>query len=995
MTPSVELPRPVSIEDTDAHGSWILRSTSVLMFAFVAIFAAWFFSYTTSNRSALTPIGLQVVQAATPFESIDVMLPELLAAAPVTVYRTGLSTPTLWLRASIPADSAPRNRTVHFAEKNLEAAELVLRTTDGRVVLRASAGIAQAPVNARRTFPGFAVDIPHELNDQQLELIARVKPVGITKLRADLWGNNSFEDAQVKAQQRTTLLIGALMFLAVYALSAAQFGRVTHFLVFGFWLIARCGFVMGETGFNYFAFGEIAGSTVGLQLRQFAYLAFPFATALLVSHLFQEQIRSTRLESVMKFACAISGGLWIVSVVMPFGMFQISLWLAGAVVIASLMCVVAHGITRTRDMTTLWYLAGLACDGVASSVEILQITGVLPAVFSWFRLEQTSLIAAVLTGMAVGATIAKERGKRLRTQGEAIQVLGRYEAVYRTVPVGLMSVSAGGQIERCNEAFTAMFGEAAAADPISTYRLDADLHARIVSALAAAGECDFEFELPRDGKQRWVRVLARGTADAYEASVTDITEQKNVEQRLAYAAEHDALTGALNRVGLSRRVLALLEQASPERHAIAYVDLDRFKLVNDLFGHPAGDRVLVEVVARFRAALPEPTVIARVGGDEFVLLFEGASAHSHEAQGWKALEAITERPFDLSDKGFCITASLGVVSLTQTLTEAQLVAVADRACAEAKRKGRNQVVVCTDSGAMLQQHVDDLSLVTRLHDESTFDEFELVAQPIVSLRSSERLAFEVLLRHREPDGSLTSAVRYIAAAELNGEMARIDRWVLRRSLEWLSKNLAQLPHLDFMTVNLSGSSLNDEFFKAFAVALLQKYRAIAHLVVIEITETVAMQDVFMIRRFIQSVRQTGARIALDDFGKGYSNFSSLSEVQASFLKIDGEFVRALAQQESGATIIRTMTMLAQQMGMECIAEWVENAETLGKLIAIGSDYGQGYALCKPITLDALLHAPHTHDFVQDPAVRLEMNLPPREAQASHAASPGAAVAALA
>ena len=208
----------------------------------------------------------------------------------------------------------------------------------------------------------------------------------------------------------------------------------------------------------------------------------------------------------------------------------------------------------------------------------------------------------------------------------------------------------------------------------------------------------------------------------------------------------------------------------------------------------------------------------------------------------------------------------------------------------------------------------------------------------------------MLLRHRAQDGSLQPADHLTDAAEARGEMANVDRWLLRQSLHWLSRNGERFGMLDFLSLNLSGSSLNDEFFKTFVLALLRKHHHIAHLVVIEITEGVAMQDVFVMEKFIAQVRETGARLALDDFGSSYSSFASLNDVGASYLKIDGRFVRSLSEQASSTTVIRTINVLAHELGMECIAESIEDAATLALVRKLGADYGQGAALCPPLPL---------------------------------------------
>lgn len=967
-----------------------MQWTGWVLFLLVAGFAMWFFSYTNTDRGAIDPLNLQSIDDTSSFSKVNEMRARLRAAPESTVHRTGLDTPPVWVRLAVPAAAGEVERTIHMPEKNIGVAEFVIFGPTGREVLRGQAGAKLETANSVRTFPGFAIDLPAYLAEQPLEIIFRFEPLGITKIRGDIWRSSDFEESQAKAQQRTILLIGALVFLALYALAAANSGRVEHFLVFGIWLLARCGFVMMESGFNYFAFGELAGSQLGLMLRQFTYLALPFATLMLIRSLFRDEIKQSVLDGFLRRMFWLSAGFLAFSLIMPFPIFQSVLWVIAALTAISVIWTVYHTITRARDITTYWFLAGVFCDALGSVTAVLYAMGLLGEYFSWFQAEQVSLIAAVLTGMAVGTTISKERQRRIDSQATAIGVLGKYEDVYRTVPIGLVSIGHAGHIERYNEGFARMFGLGSLSEAdenggtamLSAEKLDAvfpaDLRERIKTELTQSVECDFEFKLTGHETVRWLRVLARGAPDSYEASATDVTEQRNLQERLAKAAEHDPLTGALNRLGLTNRMEAILEEGDDLEHvALCYVDLDRFKMLNDMFGHHAGDAVLVDVIKRFRSVLGSDVILSRLGGDEFVIVLPPADQSVQEGLAWKALEAITEDPFRFDDKSFSVTASVGVFHLVSDLSQSELIAGADRSCQEAKRKGRNQVVMCADSSALVQKRMSELSLVARLHDDRTFDEFELVAQPIVALNSSVRTGCEILLRHRGPNGELLPAGPLITAAEQNGEMACIDRWVVRRSLEWLSRHNQEVGELSFVSINLSGSSLNDEFFKTFVIALLQKHRNVANRIVLEVTESVAMQDIFMMMKFIESVRQTGARIALDDFGSGYSNFASLTDVQASFLKIDGRFVNSLRQKGSAKTIIKTIGLLAHELRMECIAEWVEDTETLDLLRSIGIDYGQGHILAKPVRMEELLEAVKHQTIVTDAAVRKQLNEPIR------------------
>ncbi len=940
------------------------RLAGWLLAALVLVYAVWFFGFATVHEGPTASLPMRLLASDRPFGDVQSMVEPLGSQPARPVNRTGIDRPTVWMMASIPKGQRGHARTIHITEKNIAHGEAALFNSSGEAVQWSHFGVGLPLLEASRALPGFAIEVPRGWNHRDdLTLVVRAVPSGVTTLLGiNLWDSKRFEDAQVKLQQRTVMLIGALMLLAIYALAAAQAGKVPYLLIFAFWLIARCGFVMSSGGFNFFSFGEIAGSGIGLGLRHFTLLAFPCATTLLVWSLTQSELRGTLARKLLRLAMALSCGATAVAAFLPFAVFQLTLWLTAGVVILAIAVVVYSGFRLINNTSTRWYLGGLLLD-VAAGINELTISMGFEAAVPWLNVQQVSLVSAMLTGIAVGSMVAKEREKRLRAQEAAIDFLGKYEAVYQTVPIGLISFGADDRAERFNDGFARMFGlpmpsgrpiGSVIDDPIRqdlNQAFPIALRNRIRAELEEAGECDFPYRLGDELQARWLRILARGSQSSFEASVTDITDHKNTERRLAHAAEHDALTGALNRRGLARRIGRLIENGDRiHDYSLLYLDLDRFKLLNDLFGHQAGDAVLQEVVCRLQSALGEGVAVARLGGDEFAALLDAERRDRHEELTHLALQAIAGEAFQIPSRSFTVTASVGMFRFAPGLGQEALIAGADRACFDAKRKGRNQVVIQNDPSSLIKRQMAELSVLAELGDTNSFGEFELTIQPIISLSDPRRIGGEVLLRQRSPDGTLGSAEVLLDAAAERGEMANVDRWVLRQSLQWLSRHAERFASLGFLSLNLSGVSLNDEVFKTFVLALLRKHHAVAHLVVIEITEAVAMQDVFVMEKFIAQLRETGVRIALDDFGSGYSSFASLHDVGASYLKIDGRFVQALSSQGADTTIIRMINMLAHELGMECVAVSVEDAPTLSLLRQLGADYVQGMALCPPLPL---------------------------------------------
>jgi len=458
------------------------------------------------------------------------------------------------------------------------------------------------------------------------------------------------------------------------------------------------------------------------------------------------------------------------------------------------------------------------------------------------------------------------------------------------------------------------------------------------------------------------------------------------QTELRFLAHHDALTGVLNRRGLEERIAAEVAQLPEGRLlALAYLDLDRFKLINDLFGHVAGDDVLRQVCRRIEDLIGANNAVGRVGGDEFVLVFPGAPVRAAAEACRGVVDALGTRAYQTGDKAFQVKGSIGVVEVPAGTAVSDAISMADQACRAAKGGHHDGLVVYERDAPAFKEREQELRLVKQLGESTAPEGLFLVMQPIMSLRAPRAsLDFEVLVRMAEADGTVVPGGRIIEAAENNGRVAVIDRWVLARTLEWLEREHAALPHTRFACMNLSGGSLNDERFVREAFAMLAAHARAARLLCVEITESVALHDLVNTRRFIDRLRSLGARVALDDFGAGYTSFSYLKELPADALKIDGHFVRGLHAHPANLAIIEAIAELARNLGMQTIAEWAEDVETIEALHAAGIDYVQGYAIARPLAPERILGAESAASFIEDPAVARfvgEALRPPHEPRA--------------
>ncbi|HEY9634250.1 MAG TPA: EAL domain-containing protein [Coleofasciculaceae cyanobacterium] len=441
----------------------------------------------------------------------------------------------------------------------------------------------------------------------------------------------------------------------------------------------------------------------------------------------------------------------------------------------------------------------------------------------------------------------------------------------------------------------------------------------------------------------------------------DVTQERHLERQLSWQASHDDLTGLVNRHEFENR----LEQAvigartSSQQHTLCYLDLDQFKLVNDTCGHIAGDELLCQVTNLFQSQVRASDTLARLGGDEFGLLLNHCSLESAERVANKLREQLQQFRYLWHDKTFSIGVSIGVVAIdanTQSVTT--VLSAADAACYAAKNKGRNRVHVYQADDQELAIQQGQMQWIARLTQALEENRFRLYYQPIVpSLRtSSEEEHYEILLRLVDETGNLVMPGTFIPAAERYNLMQAIDRWVIRTLFASLGEHYRENTHPSsspgevgycFYAINLSGASLNDEQLIDFVHEQLTLHQLPPQMICFEVTETVAIANLAQAAQFMRSLKQIGCRFALDDFGSGMSSFAYLKNLPVDYLKIDGGFVKQIVSEPIDLAIVEAINHIGHVMGIQTIAEFVENETILDKVTAIGVDYAQGYSIAKP------------------------------------------------
>ena len=437
----------------------------------------------------------------------------------------------------------------------------------------------------------------------------------------------------------------------------------------------------------------------------------------------------------------------------------------------------------------------------------------------------------------------------------------------------------------------------------------------------------------------------------------DVSDRRLLALQLAHQASHDPLTGLLNRSAFDAVLTRALDSARDcgEQHALAYLDLDQFKVVNDTCGHFAGDELLCRVADLLRERVRESDVVARLGGDEFALLLTACPLEAAQPRVAEMHRDLSAFLFVWQEMSFAVGASVGLVPVDGRFeTLADLLSAADHACYVAKEKGRNRVQLYLPEEAEFVRRHGEMRWVVRI--QSTLEEgrFRLFAQPIRPLRSGlpgadgDGLAFEVLLRMAGEDGRIHQSSDFIRAAERYGLMRRLDRWVIDHALA----ALGELPEaarrrLQLCALNLSALSLGDESFLDFLDDAVARAPVEASRLCFEITETAAVENLPQAQRLMQTLGRRGCRFALDDFGSGMSSYGYLKDLPVDFLKIAGTFITDMVTDRLDRAMVASIQQVSQLLGLATVGECVSSRAVRDLLAEMGVDYGQGNWIAPP------------------------------------------------
>ncbi len=442
-----------------------------------------------------------------------------------------------------------------------------------------------------------------------------------------------------------------------------------------------------------------------------------------------------------------------------------------------------------------------------------------------------------------------------------------------------------------------------------------------------------------------------GTAIAFR----NMNQEHELRRQLSYQACHDSLTGLINRYEFEKRLNKLITSSIENNttHALLYLDLDAFKVVNDTCGHVAGDELLKQLPLLLHRLVRNNDTIARLGGDEFGMLLNNCRPEKAQKIAEKILHAVQDFHFIWEEKKFRIGVSIGVVKIDKHSKNINnMMSMADAACYSAKDSGRNRIYVAKENDGEIANRHGQMQWVSTITKALEDDSFELFYQTIVATDRirDPSVSIELLLRMRGDDGNLIPPGAFIPAAERYNLMIQIDRWVINHAFKWLSEHPEETAALNKCAINLSGQSIGDKSLLDFIKTKIKEYSISSEKICFEITETAAISNLVKATWFIHELKNLGCFFSLDDFGSGLSSFAYLKNLPVDFIKIDGMFVRDITHDPIDKEMVRAITSIAQAMGKLTVAEFVENDTIKDVLREIGVDYLQGYGVTKPRSL---------------------------------------------
>lgn len=823
--------------------------------------------------------------------------------------------------------------------------------------------------NARPApFPTFLLPLELKAGEENTYLL-QVSSQGSMQVPLSIWQKEAF---LIKSNSDSFLygfFLSALLIMSAYNLCLFLVIRDKTYLLYSSFIFCMAGVHSSLDGYAFQWFWPNA-----VAWHQISAIGF-ISIGLLVTVFFTRSIlpipANSYIDKGIKALAVLTTLSALTSIFLPYQKAATLNAIMTVIVMSgvAMICVamLRHSPRIARFFCIAWgaYFLGIVLKS-ASKI------GYLPySTFTEYAGNIGGVVGIVIIAMALADRINNERRARASAQEQSIDNLKRFEALYQNALEGIFTYNAQGILLSANPAFLSLIGLKNIDNfngnlaSLEGYYLPEKQFLELFRAVKSEGQVsEYEAQMSNaQGDSIWVNISARlsneNGEEQIEGTLININERKVFEEQLKHMAEHDPLTGFYNRRAFEFEAKELLikVQNYEDTACLLYMDLDQFKIVNDLCGHSAGDLLLQNISQKLLTevqALEHQQIIARLGGDEFGILLKSTSLPKARLIAEALREAVEKFLFVWDNKRYSIGVSIGLVEICPFHQSVeQILAMADSACYLAKDQGRNRVHVFVETDKDMQFRQLEMQWVSSIKEALEQDQFFLVFQHIGSnANHSNRYHYEILLRLINSQGNLCAPGQFLPAAERYNLMPNIDRWVIRHFFSWLHKHPEHMEQLDCASINLSTQSIGHEDFSSFLVHIFDEFKIPPSKICFEITEGMAITHLDNTQHFIKKFRSLGCRFALDDFGTGFSSYAYLRDLHIDFLKIDGMFIKNLVEDGVNTAMVKSIADVASAIGIETIAEFVETEKIKQKLTEIGISYSQGYHIHKPQKLES-------------------------------------------
>ncbi|MBV1921564.1 MAG: EAL domain-containing protein [Pseudomonadales bacterium] len=817
------------------------------------------------------------------------------------------------------------------------------------------------PFDARPVdYPSFLFPLSLSKNQSKTVLL-RIESKGPIQVPLSIWKKETF---LLKAQSYLFLygcFLAIILIMSAYNFCLYIIVRDTSYLYYTFFTLCMAGIHGSLDGFAYQWFWPNA--PVWHQISAVTLISLGCISTVLFTNTLLPIPKNSPLNTAIKALLVMTVLSAIITLFIPYR--QAAMLNAGITLITmSSVLFICLAMLKHSPRIAKFYSLAWGAYFLGILLKSANKMGYIPySPVSEYAGNIGGIVGIIILSLALADRINSERRAKEKAQHDAIGSLRRFQLLYENALEGIFSFDLKGNLLSANPAFIKLIGDIKNNDG---YTLKPKEFKGLLKEVRKTGQVvDFETTLHnRQEDSIWVNISARLIDDTendipqLEGTLINISERKAFEQQMLYLAEHDPLTGFFNRRAFESTAEEKLEKVKnlSEPCCLMYMDLDQFKIVNDLCGHTAGDLLLKNLSKQLlnkTHKIGGGHTIARLGGDEFGILLSNMRVEKARLIAELFRKTVEDFLFIWQGKRYTLGVSIGLVELCPFHHSIEHVLImADTACYQAKDQGRNRVHTFVESDKELELRQLEMQWVSSIKEAITNNQFFLVFQNIASNKDSNNsYHYEILLRLINSNGNLCAPNQFLPAAERYNLMPNIDRWVIQTYFAWLNENQSHLKHLGCSSINLSTQSLGDDTFSEFLVRIFDEYQIPHNKICFEITEGMAITHIDNTQSFISKFRNLGCRFALDDFGTGFSSYAYLKDLCVDYIKIDGVFIKNLANNTIDNAMVKSICDVAKAMGIETIAEFVEDEAILQRLKEIGIDFSQGYHIHKPTTLD--------------------------------------------